>query len=137
MGAAKLSAAQAEFLARQRVAHLATVTAAGEPHVVPISPALDEDRIVFASDSDSQKLRNLRGDPNVALCFDEYTEVWSELKQLVVFGRALLVQSGPEFTRDRGLLYEKFGQYETESPIEEGGALLVEVAIERVSGFGL
>ena len=137
MGAANLSVAQADFVARQRVAHLATVTAAGGPHVVPISPALAEDRIVFATDVDSQKLRNLRGDPNVALCFDEYTEVWSELKQVVVFGRALLVQSGPEFTRDRGLLYEKFGQYEKDFPIEEGGSLLVEVAIERVSSFGL
>ena len=137
MAASGLTAAQAEFLTRQRIAHLATVTEAGGPHVVPISPALDEERIVFACDIDSQKARNLRGDPNVAICFDEYTEAWPDLKQVIVFGRALLVESGPEFDRDRGLLYEKFRQYEGESPIEEGTALLVEVEIERVSGFGL
>jgi PPOX class probable F420-dependent enzyme len=132
-----LTPSQAAFVGAQRVAHLATVTAAGAPHVVPISPALDEDRIVFASDLDSQKARNLRGDPNVAVCFDQYTEVWPELKQVVVFGRALLIESGPEFTRDRGLLFEKFDQYESTFPMKEGESLLVEVVIERVSGFGL
>jgi nitroimidazol reductase NimA-like FMN-containing flavoprotein (pyridoxamine 5'-phosphate oxidase superfamily) len=137
MAHTKLSPAQAGFVTTQRIAHLATVTEAGEPHVVPISPVLDEDRIVFASDTETQKARNLRGDPNVAICFDEYTEAWPELKQLVVFGRALVIPSGPEFTRDRGLLYEKFQQYEREFPIEEGDSLIVEVAIERVSAFGL
>ena len=137
MAQSKLSPAEAGFLATQRIAHLATVTEAGGPHVVPISPALDDDRVVFASDTETQKARNLHGDPNVAICFDEYTEMWPALKQVVVFGRALMVASGPEFTRDRGLLYEKFEQYETEFPIEEGDSLIFEVTIERVSAFGV
>src|SRR5438552_10176712 len=110
---------QAEFVTRQRVAHLASVTAGGGPHVVPISPVLDGDRVVFASEVDTQKVRNLRGDPNVAICFDEYGEDWSALQQVIVYGRSILVESGPEFDRGRGLLYENYAQYETEATIEQ------------------
>jgi PPOX class probable F420-dependent enzyme len=131
-----LRAAAAEFVARQRVGHLATVTAGGEPHVVPISAALDGDRLVFATDTDTQKVRNLRGDPHVALCFDEYTEIWASLQQVIVYGRAVVVESGPEFVRDRNLLYEKYEQYETEAPIDEPGSVVVEVSIDRVTTFG-
>ena len=137
MSGLRLSPAQAEFVARQRVGHLATVTAAGEPHVVPISPVLDGDRLVFATESDTQKVRNLRGDPNVVICFDEYSEDWSALRQVIVHGRALLVESGPEFDRDRGLLYEAFTQYETEAPIVASESLVVEVPIERLTSWGI
>jgi nitroimidazol reductase NimA-like FMN-containing flavoprotein (pyridoxamine 5'-phosphate oxidase superfamily) len=133
----RLTVAQAEFVARRRVAHVASVTAGGEPHVVPISPVLDGDRIVFASGVDTQKVRNLRGDPHVAICFDEYGEDWTALQQVIMYGRSILVESGPEFDRGRGLLYENYEQYETEAPIEQPESLIVEVRIERVTSFGL
>jgi len=131
-----LRIAPAEFVARQRVGHLATVSAGGEPHLVPISPALDGDRLVFATETDTQKVRNLRGDPHVAICFDEYTETWSSLQQVIVYGRALIVESGPEFLRDRNLLYDKYEQYETEAPIHGPDSVIVEVSIERVTILG-
>ena len=131
-----LRAAAGAFVARQRVAHLATVGAGGEPHVVPVSTVLDADRLVFATQADTQKVRNLRGDPHVAMCFDEYTEEWSSLQQVVVYGRARVVESGPEFMRDRNLLYESFEQYETEAPIDEGESVIVEVSMDRVSTMG-
>jgi len=103
---------EADFVARQRVGYLATVYADGRPHVVPISPVLDLDRLVFATERETQKVRNLEGNPFVAIGFDEYDEDWSKLRQVVVHGEAYVIDSGFEFDRDRTLLYEKYPQYE-------------------------
>jgi nitroimidazol reductase NimA-like FMN-containing flavoprotein (pyridoxamine 5'-phosphate oxidase superfamily) len=136
--AAPFTPSEALFVERQRVAHLATLLADGtSPHVVPISPVLDLDRLVFASETETQKVSNIRGNPAVALCFDEYSEVWDALKQVIVYGQAFLIESGFEFTRDRDLLYRKYAQYEMDSPIEEADSVMVEIRVERVSSWGL
>jgi nitroimidazol reductase NimA-like FMN-containing flavoprotein (pyridoxamine 5'-phosphate oxidase superfamily) len=136
--AAPSTPSEALFVERQRVAHLATLLADGtSPHVVPISPVLDLDRLVFASETETQKVSNIRGNPAVALCFDEYSEVWDALKQVIVYGQAFLIESGFEFTRDRDLLYRKYAQYEMDSPIEEADSVMVEIRVERVSSWGL
>ena len=137
MGNASLTTSQAEFVDRQRVARLATVTEEARPHVVPISPALDVDRLVFATDRPTAKVRHIEGDPHVALAFDEYTEDWTALRQVIVFGTAMIVESGPEFERDRGLLYDKYEQYSTVAPIERGTSVLVEIRIDRVFADGV
>lgn len=128
---------EAAFVAETRVAYLATVYPDGRPHVVPVSPALDLDRLVFATEVDTQKVRNLRGDPHVAIGCDEYHEDWNLLKQVIAYGDAYAVESGPEFERDRGLLYEKYPQYEAMSPIEEGSSLIFEVRVDRVVSWGI
>lgn len=130
-----LTPAETEFVERQRVAHLATVYADGRPHVVPISPVLDLDRLVFASEL-NQKVANIRGNPAVAVSFDHYTEVWGSLQGVVIHGQAYLVDSGFEFRRDRDLLYEKYTQYATDAPIEEGESVVVEVRVDRVVSWG-
>ncbi len=132
-----LTRGQAEFVERQRVAALATIFADGRPHVVPVSTVLDVNRLVVATELDTQKVHNLKGDPHVALAFDEYSEDWAELRQVVVFGRAMVIESGPEFERGRGLLYEKFEQYEPIAPIVQGRAAIVEIRIDRVSADGV
>jgi PPOX class probable F420-dependent enzyme len=132
-----LSRAEADFVARQRVGYLATVYPDGRPHVVPISPVLDLDRLLFATEQDTQKVRNLEGNPFVAIAFDEYDEDWSTLVQVIVHGEAYVIDSGFEFERDRTLLYEKYPQYESEAPIEEGDSIIVEVRPDRVVTWGL
>lgn len=130
-----LTPAETEFVERQRVAHLATVYPDGGPHVVPISPVLDLDRLVFASEL-NQKIVNIRANPVVAVAFDHYTEVWASLQGVVIHGPAYLVDSGFEFRRDRDLLYEKYTQYATDAPIEEGESVIVEVRVDRVVSWG-
>ena len=98
---------------------------------------LDLDRLVFASEIETQKIRNIEANPDVAVSFDEYHEDWSQLKQVIVHGSAYLLEAGFEFERDRSLLYEKFPQYESEAPIEEGSTLIVEVRVDRVVSWGL
>ena len=137
VGSPVFGGAEAAFVSQARTGALATTYPDGRPHVVPISPVLDLDRIVFATDRDAQKVRNIDSDPNVAICFDEYHEDWSELRQVIVHGEAYLVESGPEFERDRTLLYEKFPQYEASAPIEHGSSTIVEVRVDRVVSSGL
>ncbi|MBA3764374.1 MAG: pyridoxamine 5'-phosphate oxidase family protein [Actinobacteria bacterium] len=128
--------AEAAFVAQARTAALATTYPDGRPHVVPISTVLDLDRLVFATETDTQKVRNIDADPNVAICFDEYHEDWSQLVQVIVHGEAYMLDSGFEFERDRTLLYEKFPQYAASSPIEEGSSVIVEVRADRVVSWG-
>jgi PPOX class probable F420-dependent enzyme len=49
------------------IAHLATVRPDGSPHTVPLWIGTHGDRIVFLTGPGSQKARNLRRDPRVAL----------------------------------------------------------------------
>jgi nitroimidazol reductase NimA-like FMN-containing flavoprotein (pyridoxamine 5'-phosphate oxidase superfamily) len=132
-----LSGAAAAFVEPFRVGHLATFSDETGPHVVPISPVLDLDRLVFASEAETAKVRNLRANGSVSVCFDAYDEDWSRLRAVIVFGEAYVIESGPEFDRGRSLLYEKFVQYEAEAPIEEGSSVIVEIRADRVVTWGL
>ena len=127
---------EADFVAVQRVGYLATVYPDGRPHVVPISPVLDLDRLVLATERDTQKVRNLEGNPFVAVAFDEYDEDWKRLRQVIVHGEAYMIDSGLEFERDRNLLYEKYPQYEAEAPIADGTSIIVEIRAERIVTWG-
>ncbi|AUH68587.1 MULTISPECIES: TIGR03618 family F420-dependent PPOX class oxidoreductase [Gordonia] len=49
------------------IAHVATVSPDGSPHVVPVFVGTDGDRIVVFTGPGSVKARNLRRDPRVAL----------------------------------------------------------------------
>lgn len=124
------------FFAEQRVVYLATSMPDGSPHVVPISPVLDLDRIVFATEGDTVKARNLRNDDRVCLSADAYDEDWSKLRSVVVFGRAQLIEAGYEWERARNLLYDKYPQYPSDAPIEEGSTVIVDVTLDRIVTWG-
>ena len=49
------------------IAHLATVLPDGSPHSIPLWVSMLDDKIIFLTGPDSQKARNLRRDPRVAL----------------------------------------------------------------------
>jgi PPOX class probable F420-dependent enzyme len=137
VGGPVFSSAEAAFVGAARTGALATTYPDGLPHVVPISTVLDLDRLVFATDATAQKVRNIAWNPRVSICYDEYHEDWSQLKQVIVHGEAYVLDRGFEFERDRTLLYERFPQYESAAPIQPGSSLIVEVRIDRVSSWGL
>jgi PPOX class probable F420-dependent enzyme len=61
-----------EFLLHgTRTAKLATTMAGGAPHVMPVWFVLDGDDLVFTTDADSVKGRNLRRDPRAAVVVDD------------------------------------------------------------------
>jgi PPOX class probable F420-dependent enzyme len=124
------------MLRHARVAHLATLLPDGSPHVVPVCPALDGDRVIVALGGGA-KVANLRRDSRVALVVDDYVEDWNALRRVAVFGRATLVEDGPAWERGRDILYAKFAQYEPQAEILPGETVVAEIAIDRVSTLGV
>jgi PPOX class probable F420-dependent enzyme len=131
-----LDGAEAAFFDAQRAVSLATVGPDGTPHVVPVSPILDLDRVIVASEADTVKVRNILGNPAVSLVADEYDEDWSKLRAVIVFGEAQVIDGGFEWERDRTLLYEKYPQYPTEAPIQEGSTVMLDIRVDRVVSWG-
>ena len=130
-----LEPAEEKFVRWARVARIAT-TGAGGVHNVPISPAFADGKLLIATDTTSRKVRNLEADPRACLVFDEYSEMWDLLHGVVVEGTVRIIRDGDEFTRARDLLYEKFLLYQIESPIEQGGSVILEVTPTRVVSWG-
>jgi PPOX class probable F420-dependent enzyme len=119
-------------LTQARVAHLATVSADGHPHVVPACFAFDGRRIVSAVDhkrkttSELRRITNIRANPAVSLLVDHYDEDWKHLWWVRVDGRARIVDgSHDDYERVITPLYDKYrGQYGLHAPA--GPAILVE-----------
>lgn len=65
----QFSPAELEFLRSQRIGRLATVSAAGWPHVMPVMYALRDDG-GFEFDADGVKLRNIVASGRAALVVD-------------------------------------------------------------------
>jgi PPOX class probable F420-dependent enzyme len=131
-----LTGGAAELVARSRVAYLATTSPNGDPHVAPVSPVLDLDRIVLATEGNTIKVRNIRENPRVSIACDEYSEDWDELRAVIVFGPAQIIDAGFEWERMRNLLYGKYPQYPDKAPIEEGSTVMVDIAVERIVSWG-
>lgn len=53
-------------------AHLATLQADGAPHSAPLWVGLEGDRIAFLTGPQSQKARNIAGDPRVAISITDH-----------------------------------------------------------------
>ena len=101
----------------QRVGRLATVSEAGSPHLVPVTFALSGELIVIGIDDkpkstlDLQRLRNIRSDPRVALCWDQYDEDWSRLWWVRADGVAAVTEDGWPWERAWQALNDKYEQY--------------------------
>ena len=129
---------EAEFVTVARVGRVATVSPDGMPHVVPICHILEAGKIVFATPVASAKALNLASNPRVCMVFDDYTEMWDELIQVVVQGHAEMLTEGEEFRRYRDLMFEKFPQYPTATDgISEVEDAMVVVSVDGVASDGL
>jgi PPOX class probable F420-dependent enzyme len=76
-----------------QVAHLATVLADGSPHTVPLWVDTRGDHIVFLTGPGSQKARNLRRDPRVALSL---TAADNPFEPIMIRGRVVEWLEGDE-----------------------------------------
>ncbi len=105
-----------------RVGRLATVTPAGEPHVVPCCFVLDGDTILSAVDAKPKstlalrRLDNLRARPRAALLVDHYDDDWSTLWWVRADGDGRVIDAGAERERALDLLAAKYPQYRTRRP---------------------
>jgi PPOX class probable F420-dependent enzyme len=139
---AMLSDAQLRFLQSQRVGHLATTSASGEPHVMPVCYACDGARFYIAIDEKPkqpgrtlQRVRNIEATSRAALVIDRYDDRdWSRLAWLHVRGPAtMLGPTDPHHARIIALLRERYPQYRAMA-LEDAPVIAIEA--ERVTSWG-
>jgi len=104
-----------------RVARLATVSPANDPHLVPICFAVDDrdehGTIYSAVDAkpkttpDLKRLRNIAANPSVTLLVDHYEDDWTKVWWVRVDGTATLADDGPERANGLACLAAKYPQY--------------------------
>lgn len=137
----RMTEAQRAFLSAHRVAHLATSTLNGEPHVVPVCFAGDGEELFIVVDTKPKKvppfrlkrLLNIRENPSVALLVDTYSEDWSRLGYLLIYGSAEIVDDAEEHGKALRLLREKYPQYRS-MPLEDRP--VIKIRTERVISWG-
>jgi nitroimidazol reductase NimA-like FMN-containing flavoprotein (pyridoxamine 5'-phosphate oxidase superfamily) len=132
----RLRRAHADFLALQRVAHVATASARGVPHVVPVCLVVENGRLYFASGKSGRKLENLRTNPQTAVSADDYSETWKSLRGVVVQGSATVHARNATFRRIRRRLYAKYPQYAREATLGDRDSVVVEITPRRVYAWG-
>lgn len=130
-----------DFLTRQRVGHLATVSPSGEPHVVPVCYAFAEDTIYTPIDQKPkqpgrtlQRVRNILATGRAALVVDRYDDDWTKLGWVLLRGKAeLLDPPAVEHQRAIELLRQRYPQYRT-MRLEERP--IIALRVERVTQWG-
>jgi PPOX class probable F420-dependent enzyme len=116
-----------EDAARQRfatvpVARLATVGPDGQPHIVPVTFAVDGDHIYTAVDAKPKssrrlrRLRNIAANPRVALLADHYDADWRGLWWVRADGQASIMAQPGEMAAPLRLLAARYPQYRVSPP---------------------
>ena len=134
------------WLARQRVARLASADASAAPHVIPVCFALSPDAQSLYITVDEKpkdtsrplkRVRNILETPQVALVADHWDEDWSQLAWVMVRGPADVIEmgekSGSEHAAAQVLLRAKYPQYQdmTLEPLP-----VIAVRIARLTWWG-
>jgi len=133
----RLRKALANLIQWERVCRVATVSASGVPHLVPVCHIVADGKIYFASGNDAKKVLNLKANPRVTVTVDLYSDDWANLKGVMVQGTARLIEKGPRFRKVRALLYRKYPQYPDEAALDESDSVIVEVTPTHVFAWGV
>ena len=87
------------------IAHVATLLPDGSPHSVPVWVGTHEDHVVILTGPGSQKARNLRRDPRVAISL---TPTDNPFSPVVLRGRVIRWLSGEEGWKVIDAIAEKY-----------------------------
>lgn len=134
----QLDAARArESFAAARVARMSTVDADGNPHLVPVTFAVEGDTVVIAVDAkpkrsrELKRLRNIESNPSVCLLVDEYSEDWSRLWWVRADGHATVCRDAEAMRAPIDRLAGKYPQYRRSRP----GGPVIEIGVRRWIGW--
>ena len=128
----------AGLIDRARVATLATISAGGAPHLVPVVFARAGTNLVTAVDGKPKKgttlarIENILHDPRVTLLVHNYEEDWSRLWWVRIDGKAAVLHDGNDFQAALDALRKRYPQYEV---VDLGGPV-ISIAIERTAAWG-
>ena len=124
-----------ERFAAARVARLATVSADGRPHVVPIVFALVGDRLITAVDAKPKstnvlrRLDNVAANPSVSVLVDHYADDWTQLWWARADGVARVGEAGE--VAGFAALVARYAQYREQPP----PGPVIEIRVETWSGW--
>jgi len=124
-------------VAGARVARLATAGADGQPHLVPMTFAVDGDLIYTTVDHKPKKsanlrrLRNIRENPRVAVLVDQYSDDWEALWWVRIDGWASVVEDERGLQHPIDMLADRYEQYRERRP---GGPVIV-IQVDRWKGW--
>jgi PPOX class probable F420-dependent enzyme len=117
---------------RARIAHLATVAADGQPHIVPVCFVLSDEIVYSAVDrkpkrgSRLRRMVNIEATGHACLLVDHYSEDWSQLWWVRLDGRGRVVSDPAEAARATSALIGKYQQYAGQTPA--GPVLAMDIA---------
>ena len=124
-----------ERFAAARAARLATVSAAGRPHIVPIVFALVGDRLITAVDAKPKstnvlrRLGNVAANPSVSVLVDHYADDWTQLWWARADGAARVGEAGA--VEGFAALVARYAQYREQPP----PGPVIEIRVETWSGW--
>jgi PPOX class probable F420-dependent enzyme len=120
-----------------RVARLATVTADGQPHLVPIVFAVSGEVVYSVVDAKPKsttslrRLANIAANPKVSVLVDHYTEDWTQLWWARADGAARIIEIDEPEAAALRLLVARYPVYRTEPP----PGPMIAIDVERWSGW--
>lgn len=128
------------FLDSGRVAHLATASPDGQPHVVPVCYACTETAAYITVDEKPKRqdiplkrLRNIQANPAAALTVDRWDEDWTRLAWVMLRGRAEVLYAGDEHDQAQTLLRSRYQQYRS---MDLAPLPVIALRIARVTAWG-
>ncbi len=141
--AAEPTAEVRDFLARCRVARLATAGENMKPLAIPICYVYDGEHIYTPIDRKPKRagprrlrrVRNILRNPWVSVLVDRWSEDWGELAHVVVDGRAEIIKGGGEYARALALLEEKYPQY-SDMRLREQGLPVIKITPQKFISWG-
>jgi PPOX class probable F420-dependent enzyme len=122
MGRTSFSESEIAFIQRQRVGRLGTSDAEGHPYVVPVCYIFDGSHFIIALDEKPKsvevqrlkRVRNIEARHEASLLIDHYSDDWTQLAYVLVYGRAGLVPPGHSWhAQALPLLRARYIQYQT------------------------
>jgi PPOX class probable F420-dependent enzyme len=125
------------LFAGARVATLGSLSGDGDPHLVPVTFAVDGDTVWTAVDAKPKgagtlrRHANIRRRPRVSLLAQEWDEDWARLWWVRADGSAVVTDEPAAVARATALLRAKYRQYAT---VEVGGPV-IEVTVATWRGW--
>ena len=136
---AMLSDRQRRFLAAREVGHLATASAAGVPHVVPVCFVVTGATLYVTIDGKPKRAGRTRRVANIAenpaACFvaDHYAADWTALGWVMLEGRADILADGAEHDAAQALLRARYPQL---ACMDIGPLPVIALRIARATDWG-
>jgi nitroimidazol reductase NimA-like FMN-containing flavoprotein (pyridoxamine 5'-phosphate oxidase superfamily) len=127
----KFTNSEKRFLDKNEVARLATVSANGIPHVVPVSYAFRNGVFLVAVDYETKKYRNLLHNPHVALVVD----ATRPNRGILIQGCAEIFEKGVEFQSAYKIFHKKFSWVRAD-PWKPGEAPFIKIKPSTKASWG-